>query len=74
MTTETLLIIALRVLLPLTILRWPLAGGILALIIFSRSYSSRKAEPQGKRDRASVPYGIAIAAGGMFVVGRLVIS
>lgn len=31
MTAETLLIIVLRVLLPLTILRWPLAGGILAL-------------------------------------------
>ena len=30
MTTETLLIIVLRLLLPLTILRWPLAGGILA--------------------------------------------
>ncbi len=32
MTAETLLIIVLRVLLPLTILRWPLAGGILALL------------------------------------------
>ena len=31
MTTETLLIVALRLILPLTILRWPLAGGILAL-------------------------------------------
>ncbi len=31
MTTETLLIILLRIFLPLTILRWPLAGGILAL-------------------------------------------
>ena len=50
------------------------AGGVLVLIIFARSYYSRKAETQGKRDRASVPYGIAIAAGGMFVVGRLVIS
>lgn len=33
MTQETLLIIALRLLLPLTILRWPLAGGILALTL-----------------------------------------
>ena len=32
MTTETLLIIVLRLLIPLTILRWPLAGGILALL------------------------------------------
>ena len=32
MTAETLLIVVLRVLLPLTILRWPLAGGILALV------------------------------------------
>ncbi len=32
MTQETLLIIALRILLPLTILRWPLAGGIIALL------------------------------------------
>ena len=31
MTTETLLIVVLRLVLPLTILRWPLAGGILAL-------------------------------------------
>ena len=28
-----LIVIALRVVLPLTILRWPLAGGILALVI-----------------------------------------
>ena len=32
MTTETLLIVVLRIVLPLTILRWPLAGGILALL------------------------------------------
>ena len=32
MTAETLLIVGLRILLPLTILRWPLAGGILALV------------------------------------------
>ena len=32
MTAETLLIVVLRVLLPLTILRWPLAGGIVALL------------------------------------------
>ncbi len=32
MTQETLLIIVLRILLPLTILRWPLAGGIIALL------------------------------------------
>ncbi len=31
MTTETLLIVVLRLVIPLTILRWPLAGGILAL-------------------------------------------
>ena len=32
MTAETLLIVVLRILLPLTILRWPLAGGIVALL------------------------------------------
>ena len=32
MTAETLLIVVLRLILPLTILRWPLAGGILALV------------------------------------------
>ena len=32
MTAETLLIVVLRILLPLTILRWPLAGGIIALL------------------------------------------
>ena len=32
MTAETLLIVGLRILLPLTILRWPLAGGIVALL------------------------------------------
>ncbi|MCH7585032.1 MAG: hypothetical protein IH941_07710 [Acidobacteria bacterium] len=32
MTAETLLIVVLRLLLPLTILRWPLVGGILALV------------------------------------------
>ena len=31
MTAETLLIVVLRLILPLTILRWPLAGGLLAL-------------------------------------------
>lgn len=31
MTVETLLIVLLRLILPLTILRWPLAGGLLAL-------------------------------------------
>jgi hypothetical protein len=31
MTTETLLIVVLRLIIPLTILRWPLAGGLLAL-------------------------------------------
>ena len=32
MTAETLLIVLLRLILPLTILRWPLAGGVLALV------------------------------------------
>ena len=32
MTAETLLIVVLRLILPLTILRWPLAGGLLALV------------------------------------------
>lgn len=32
MTAETLLIIGLRLVIPLTILRWPLLGGVLALI------------------------------------------
>ena len=32
MTAETLIIILIRLIVPLTILRWPLAGGVLALI------------------------------------------
>jgi hypothetical protein len=32
MTDETLIIIAIRLIVPLTILRWPLAGGLLALV------------------------------------------
>ncbi len=32
MTAETLIIVVIRLLVPLTILRWPLAGGILSLI------------------------------------------
>jgi hypothetical protein len=32
MTAETLLIVLIRVLVPFTILRWPLAGGLLALV------------------------------------------
>ncbi|MEX0786023.1 MAG: hypothetical protein WD939_05250 [Dehalococcoidia bacterium] len=32
MTSETLIIIVIRLLVPLTILRWPLAGGLLALL------------------------------------------
>ncbi len=32
MTAETLLIVLIRIIVPLTILRWPLAGGVLALL------------------------------------------
>lgn len=32
MTTETLLIVLIRLIVPLTIFRWPLAGGVLALV------------------------------------------
>lgn len=33
MTTETLLIVLIRLIVPLAILRWPLAGGLLALLV-----------------------------------------
>ena len=32
MTAETLIIVAIRLLVPVTILRWPLLGGVLSLI------------------------------------------
>lgn len=51
-------------------------GGILAVFFMMRMYLPHNDEGGGKEfiTRASVPYGIAIAAGGMFVVGRLLMS
>lgn len=51
-----------------------LAGGALAVYFMARTYFPRRSQGDVKLHRKSVPYGVAIAAGGMFVAGQLVIS
>lgn len=51
-----------------------IAGGVLAVLLMARGYYSQKTSSDGKPHRHSVPYGVAIATGGLFVVGQLVIG
>ncbi len=50
------------------------AGGVLAVFCVARMYWPKKALGDVNLPRPDVPYGVAIAAGGMFVAGQLVIS
>ena len=51
-----------------------LAGGVLAVYFMARMYFPRRSQGEVKLHRRSVPYGVAIAAGGMFVAGQIAIS